>query len=232
MVEIIPSILSKSYEDLKNKIALFRGVVPVVQIDICDGIFVKNTTWPFESKSSLDKHFQAILNEKEGMPFWEDIDFELDLLVSDAISNFDVYTKLGPKKIIFHVEAVSDMNNLKDFIEGIDVYVRDNMEIGIGLNPSTPLEQIFPLISCVDFVQFMGNDKIGYQGVSLNEKVYEKIKTLREKYPDLPIAVDIGVNMDTALKLIDAGATKLVIGSAILNSQDIIGTIEEFKNLG
>lgn len=232
MIEIIPAILPKNYEDLKNKIALVRGVVPLVQIDICDGIFVPSRTWPFENNSYLDEHFQKILNEEEGMPFWEDVDFELDLMVSDAISNFDVYTKLGPKKIIFHVEASSDLNNLKDFIEGIDVYIRDSMEIGIAFNPTTPLEDIFILTSCVDFVQFMGNDKIGYQGVSLDEKVYEKIKILRERYFDLPIAVDIGVNMDTASKLIDAGATKLVIGSAILNADDIIGTIEDFKNLG
>ncbi|MCM2339380.1 MAG: hypothetical protein NDI62_02920 [Burkholderiales bacterium] len=232
MIEIIPAILPKNYEDLKNKVALVRGVVPIVQVDICDGIFVPSRTWPFENNSFLDEHFQKILNEEEGMPFWEDLDFELDLMVSDAISNFDVYTKLGPKKIIFHVEASSDLNNLKDFIEGIDVYVRDSMEIGIAFNPATPLENIFILTSCVDFVQFMGNDKIGYQGVSLDEKVYEKIKILRERYLDLPIAVDIGVNMDTAERLIDAGATKLVIGSAILNADDIIGTIEEFKNLG
>ena len=37
MIEIIPAILPKNYEDLKDKIALVRGVVPLVQIDICDG---------------------------------------------------------------------------------------------------------------------------------------------------------------------------------------------------
>jgi len=73
------------------------------------GIFVKNLTWPFLSKSAeagpsqvedadLDIHFKKILNEQEGMPFWEDIDYELDLMVTDAVQNFDIYTKLGPKK--------------------------------------------------------------------------------------------------------------------------------------
>lgn len=240
MIEIIPAILSKNYEDLKNKIALVRGLVPIVQVDICDGIFVKTTSWPFLSKiesgdifkSNLDEHFKQILNEKEGMPFWEDIDFELDLLVKDAIENFDIYTKLGAKRIIFHIEAVGDLKEFKNFIEGIDMYVRDNIEIGVAINPSTLLEQIFPFISIIDFVQFMGNDKIGFQGVELEEKIVcERIKILREKYLDLPIAVDIGVNKETALLLLEAGATKLVIGSAIFNADDIIRTIEEFRNL-
>jgi ribulose-phosphate 3-epimerase len=234
MIEIIPAILPKNYEDLKNKIALVRGIVPIVQIDICDGLFVSSKTWPFESSQGrldLDEHFNKILQEREGMPFWEDIDFELDLMVGDVIENFDIYTKLGAKKIIFHVEAVGDLKEFKDFIEGIDVYIRETIEIGLALNIKTPLEQIFPLVNSIDFVQCMGNDNIGYQGVLLDEKIYERIRTLREKYSDLPIAVDIGVNEMTAPLLIKAGATKLVIGSAIFNTEDIIETIEKFKNL-
>ncbi|PIR68662.1 hypothetical protein COX93_02070 [Candidatus Nomurabacteria bacterium CG_4_10_14_0_2_um_filter_30_12] len=235
MIEIIPAILPKNYEDLKNKIALVRFVTPLVQVDICDGIFVSSKTWPFES--TLDEHFNKILAEQEGMPFWEDIDFELDLLVSDAVENFDIYTKLGAKRIIFHIEAIcmsaqaGDLKEFENFLEGIDMYVREAMEIGVAINPSTPIEQVFPLVSSIDFVQFMGNDKIGYQGISLDEKVYKNIKILREKYSDLPIAVDIGVNKETAPLLIKAGATKLVIGSAVFNSEDIIETIEDFKNL-
>ena len=57
MTEIIPAILPKNYEDLKNEIALVRGVVPLVQVDICDGIFVKNKTWPFLG-DDFDLHFR------------------------------------------------------------------------------------------------------------------------------------------------------------------------------
>lgn len=221
MTEIIPAILPKDYEELKNEIALVRGLVPLVQVDICDGIFVKNTTWPFVAQG-FDEHFNKILNEEEGMPFWEDIDFELDLMVSNAVENFDIYTKLGPKRIIFHIEAVGNFEGFKDFLEGIDMYIRDSIEIGVAINPSTPLEELYPLISHIDFVQCMGNDKLGYHGVELDEKVYEKIKTLRGKYSDLPIAVDIGVNDTTASLLVKAGATKLVAGGAIFNSGDIL----------
>lgn len=229
MIEIIPAILPKDYEDLKNNIALVRGVVPLVQIDICDGNFVKSLTWPFEG-SGFDVHFNAILAEQEGLPFWEDMDFELDLMVENALENFDIYTKLGPKRIIFHIEAVGDLNDFKDFLEGIDPYVRDSIQIGIAFNPSTSLDQVFPLVNHVDFVQFMGSDELGMHGVELDPKVYETIKILREKYSDLPIAVDIGVNTETAPLLIESGATKLVAGSAVFNTNDIRGAIDILRS--
>ena len=50
-----------------------------------------------------DVDFQKIMNEEEGLPFWKDFDFEFDLMVVDALENFDIYLKLGPKRIIFHL---------------------------------------------------------------------------------------------------------------------------------
>jgi len=77
----------------------------------------------------------------------------------------------------------------------------------------------------------MGNDKIGFGGVSLDEKVYERIKLLREKYSTLPIEVDIGVNEQTAPLLAASGATKLITGSVLFNSSDKIGLVKKFQNL-
>ena len=254
MIEIIPAILPKNYEDLKNKVALVRGVVAVVQVDICDGVFVKTRSWPFENtrqdlvldtRSCLDIHFQKILNEEEGMPFWQDIDFELDLMVADAVENFDIYTKLGPKRIIFHLEAyiaeallppvggskASADSGFKNFLEGIDKYVRDSIQVGVAINPSTPIENIFSIVPFIDFVQCMGIAKIGYQGEDFDQKCLDYIKTLKEKFPDIIISVDGGVNLETAPEIIKAGASRLVAGSAIFNTDDIIGTIERFRNL-
>ncbi|HNW71634.1 MAG TPA: hypothetical protein PKZ36_00530 [Candidatus Paceibacterota bacterium] len=231
MADIIPAILPKNYEDMKNKISLVRGIVPLVQIDLCDGIFVKNKTWPFSSGGFQDYNFLKILNEEEGMPFWEDIDFELDLMVADAVENFDVYTKFGPKKIIFHVEAVGNLEEFKNFLEGMDVYIRDSIEIGIAINIETPIEQIFPLVNYVDFVQFMGIKKIGFQEQDFDESVLTQIKLLKEKYSDLIISVDGGVSFDNITDIVEAGASRLVIGSTIFKSEDIRQTINELENI-
>lgn len=232
MIEVIASVLPfRTYEELKNKISSLRGVVSTIQIDFCDGIFVPSQTWPFTSGGFDDYNFQKIINEEEGLPSWQEFDFELDLMVANAVENFDTYMKLGAKRIIFHVEAIDNLEDFRNFLEGIDLYVRDIVQIGIAFNPGTVLENIFPLISCVDFVQCMGNDKIGISGISLDEKVYDIIKLLRKKYSSLPIEVDIGITEETAPLLVEAGATKLITGSLLFKSYDKIGLIERFRNL-
>lgn len=231
MLEIIPAIMPRNYEDLKNRVALVRCIVPLVQIDICDGIFVKNQTWPYDEKDNDTSNFNLIMEEKEGMPFWEDIDFELDLMVVDAVENFPVYMKLGPKRIVFHIEAIGNISEFKDFLEGLDTYIRDTVQIGVAINTKTNIENIFPLVNYVDFVQCMGIEHIGFQGEGFDEKVLEHIKTLKEKYPDVIISVDGSVNFDTAPELIDAGVERLVIGSAIFKSNDIKETVDMFESL-
>ena len=239
MPEIIPAILPKNYDDLKDKISLVRGIAPLVQVDLCDGIFVKNITWPFLARASddsfldndLDIHFTNILNEQEGMPCWDAVDFELDLMVHDAVQNFDIYTKLGPKRIIFHLEAVGDINEFKDFLEGIDSYIKDAIQIGVAVSPTASVEFVFPVAPFVDFVQVMGIDHEGIQGEDFDPKCLEHIKTLKEKFPGIIISVDGAVNLETAPALVVAGADRLVAGSAIFNSNDIVSTLEKFRAL-
>lgn len=228
MIEVIPAVLPKDYEDLKNKLALVRGLAPVVQIDICDGQFVKNTTWPFDG-GEYDLHFKRILNEDEGLPFWEDMDFEFDLMVLDAVANFDIYMKLGARRVIFHLEAVGDTNDFKEFLEGMDPFVREVVEIGVAFNTTTPIEEILPLMSVVDFVQVMGIEHVGFQGQDFDERALEHIKTLHERFPEVPISVDGAVSLATKDALVSAGASRLVAGSAIFNTSDIIGAIENLQ---
>ncbi len=228
-MEIIPAIMPKSYEDLKNKISLVRGLVSFVQIDLCDGQFVKTATWPF--RDGDERSLDNILNEREGLPFWEDVDFELDLMVVNAVEEFDTYVRLGPKRIIFHLEAMPDHEAFLQFLEGIDLYVRENIEIGLAINTTTPIESLFPFISKIDFVQCMGIAHIGRQAEPFDETVLDHIKTLREKFPELVISVDGSVNLQTAPLLADAGANRLAVGSAIFTSTDIRATVREFELL-
>lgn len=236
-MEIIPTILTKNYDDLKNKVALVRGVVPIVQIDICDGVYTQAYTWPFRSNGAdrelgeLDYHAQAILDEREGLPFWEDIDFELDLMVCDAVENFDFYTRFGPKRVVFHLEAQRDWGAFRDFLEGMDMYIRETINIGVAINTATDLEKVFPLVPHVDFIQCMGIEHVGYQGQDFDTRVIDQIKNLKEKFSEVLISVDGSVNEDTAQELISAGADRLVIGSAIFKTTDIIGTIGMFEAL-
>src|SRR3989338_4800062 len=104
MAEIIPAILEKNFNEIKNKLTSLRQCARCVHIDIQDGVFVEAPTWPFSSGGFDDFDFRKIINEEEGMPFWDEFDFEFDLMVQGAVENFDLYMKLGPKRMIFHLK--------------------------------------------------------------------------------------------------------------------------------
>jgi len=228
MTEVIPAILAKDINDLRQKIANVVNVAHIVQIDICDGKFVESKSWPMDRDDA--ESVALILDEEEGMPYWENLDFEFDLMVKDAIKQFDLFVRLGAKRIVFHLEAENE-DELKEFINSIDPYTRENLEIGIAINTTTPIDKLDSFINSIDFVQCMGIEHIGFQGEKFDERVLGQIKDLRLKYPELKISVDGGVNEETAPYLVEAGANRLVVGSILMRSFDIKETIKELENL-
>jgi ribulose-phosphate 3-epimerase len=202
-----------------------------VQLDFCDGIFVPSQTWSFASGGFNDFDFQKIINEEEGLPFWEEFDFEFDLMVSDAVENFDTYLKLGPKRMIFHLSAQKNLQDFEDFLESLDIYTRDNVEIGLAFKPNDDLKIVVRLSHKVDFLQAMGIDEDGFQGKKFDEKVLENIKFLKKELPGIIISVDGGVNLENAEEILAAGADRLTVGSGIWKSSDPIGALQSFQSL-
>lgn len=229
MTEVVPAIIPHSFSDIEQQMALVRGAVDFVQIDVMDGAFAPEPSWPYVGDHG---EFNDLVSETEAMPFWKELNFEVDLMVRQPRDVIENWISLGATRIIIHLESEGDMDEIINLIRersgsvGSPLYT----EVGIALVPSTSLDELKPYLDKIDFVQFMGNDQIGFHGVELDETVYDKIKELREVF-DKPIAVDIGVNRDTAPRLVEAGCTKLVSGSAIFNSGEAKEVIKEFKNL-
>ena len=108
--------------------------------------------------------------------------------------------------------------------------------MGLALNIDTSLDALEPYSDKlqegqVQCIQLMGIDNVGFQGQTFDDKVIAKIKEVKKKYPNLEIQIDGGVNLDTAPLLKAAGADRLVIGSAIFESENVVEAIERFKNL-
>ncbi len=220
MTEIIPAILVKRFDLLQETLANLVGIARTVQIDFCDGIYVPSKTWPYvagltEDGEFIDPDFVKIIEEEEGMPYWNEFEFELHLMVKDASALFGTFLKLGPKAIVFQLESESEIVAFKEFLEGIDMYTREHVDIGLSIGNDIDLELVYPFIPLVSFIQCMGIEKIGFQGNGFDNRVIDRIKTLRAKFPDLVITVDGSVNMETAPRIIKAGADKLVVGSAL-----------------
>jgi len=228
MVEIIPAVLAENFKELNNQLAKFVNIAKIIQIDICDGNFVPSISWPMDRED--EENVEEILEEEEGLPFWKDLDYEFDLMVKDAHKKFDFFARLGASRIVFHLEA-EEKESFKEFLEALDPYFKDNVEIGLSINIDTETEELAPFINYIDFIQCMGIKNIGYQGEPFDEKVLEKIKDIKKKYPEIKIGVDGGVNENTAPVLVEAGVEKLIMGSTFLRSYSIKETFEEFENL-
>jgi ribulose-phosphate 3-epimerase len=233
MQEIIPAIMPENFIDMRHKMGQILGAVPIVQLDIMDGKFVRSRTFPYNSGDEAD--MAKLESEDGGMPYWQDVDVELDLMVRYAHKSFDMFMAFAPKRIIYHIEAEAtnehEMEEFKEYLEAIDMYTRENVEFGIAIGNDTPLENIYPLIPYVSFVQCMGIANIGYQGEPFDERVIGRVQTLKIKFPDLDISVDGSVNEDTIHHLQDAGVDRFVIGSAIFADSDPRGKIKEFKDM-
>lgn len=221
-MEIIPAILPKDFDEIEEKTALVVGLVPIVQIDICDGKFVPNVTWPYKKR---DENFESIICEKEGMPSWEDLDYEFDLMIKDPTEN-DVrqWLSAGALRIVLHAESSADLNPVLGVLNGL-------VEIGLAINIQTPIDIVEKYKDKISYIQFMGITKVGFQGQAFDPRVLEKIKEAKEKYPDLPVQVDGGISLATAEQLAKAGVDRLVAGSALFESDNIVDTYRKLKQI-
>ena len=214
-IEIIPAILPQDFAEVVDKTTCIKGLVDTVQIDICDGHFVHSFTWPYKKH---DDSFEKMLSEEIGLPDWQELDYEFDLMVDKPEEKIEDYVLIGATRIIIHAESKGDVLGAIKALKG-------RVEVGLALNIDTPIDVIDQFISkdgdnLIQFVQCMGIDTIGYQGQKFDTKVDDKIRKIRATYSNLPISVDGGVSLETAAELIAAGATRLVAGSAIFNDEN------------
>lgn len=224
MAEIVPAIIPQSFEELEEKVSLMVGYVDMVSIDIVDGVFAPPKTWPYNSGDSYA--FQNMLDGDQLLPYVEQIAYELDMMVENPLQYIEDWLQVGVSSFVIHTEACRD--NAFEIVRSLK---EQGKHVGIAIKPRESIDVLEPFISEIDFVQLMGNDNIGHNGVKLDESIYEKIHTVKERYPYVTISIDIGVNRETAPRLVEAGATKLVSGSGIFGKEDPIEEINFYQSL-
>ncbi|HEY4495874.1 MAG TPA: hypothetical protein VJC04_00760 [Candidatus Paceibacterota bacterium] len=202
MAEIVPAILPKNFADLREKLSLVKGLFRLVQIDITN-----------------DK-----LEFENGLPFWEDFDFEIDLMIEESENKLDYFINAGARRIIFHPGIAKNLDFVFKKLSGV-------ADIGLALDFETQTNVLKPFLEKIDTIQVMSIKRIGFQGEPFEESIIDKVAILHEQYPRLAISVDGGVNLENAKQLIKAGAARLVIGSAIFESNDLKVTIKKFETL-
>ncbi len=189
---VIPAILTSEPEALRTMVSQAEGFARYVQLDIMDGRFV-----PSHSITDRDLATVAI-----------NVKWEVHLMVENPADSFASFKKLGASKVIFHYEASPSPK------EVISLARQLSLEVGLALNPDTPVSSILPLINKVDSVLFMTVHP-GFYGSKFQPQVMDKIAEFRRSYPTFKIGVDGGINETNIAMMASSGVDDICVGSAI-----------------
>jgi len=220
-IEIIPTILVNSFKQVKERIKKVEDYVNWIQLDIMDGVFVDNKTWPYTEGSINDlKEISACGRPAAG---WKTrTKLEAHLMVERPKEVIDDWLKVVDR-IIIHYEASDD---IKEIIKKVH---ERKKEIGLAVNPETSVEAVKPFLGDINLVLCMTVDP-GRGGQEFKYEILKKIRALRELCPHGNIEVDGGINSETARKSIKAGANLICAGTYIFESKDIKQAIEGLRD--
>lgn len=136
-------------------------------------------------------------------------------------------SKAGTNLFTFHIE--SNMPNDGGVQTLIDAIKKQGMKVGASIKPGTSIDEIEPIVDQLDLILVMTVEP-GFSGQSFMEGCMGKVKSLREKYPDIDIQVDGGLSPTTVDKATEAGANVIVAASAIFGSDDRKGVIDALRS--
>lgn len=225
--EIIPAVMPRNLDDIESAARSVKDFSRIIQIDIMDGKYVPEPTWPYLSGGGRD--IDSFTKGEIGLPLWEEVDYELDLMVTRPEENLDIWMGMGASRIIFHQASVHDWSTIAE----IDATVRNFVSLGVAVTLHDDMNVLDQLIKdhVVDFVQCMGIEQIGYQGEPFNPDILGFIAGLHSRYPDLVISIDGGVSEQTIERLAEAGISQFVSGSAVFGQGIPEENINNLKNL-
>ncbi len=197
LIRVIPAILTDDTAAFNKMVKQAASYTDYVQVDIMDGQFVPSKSITCEQ-----------INEMPTGLHWE-----VHLMVKHPETQLAGYQKAGATKAIFHFEATLDPARV------IAATRKLGMEVGLAINPETPVTSILPLTDKVDSVLFLSVHP-GFYGAKFLPEVLAKIIELRRDRPELTIGIDGGVKENNIVQIAQTGVNQICVGSAILTQPD------------
>lgn len=236
-MKIVPAILETDFNEIENKIDSVLMDTDKIHIDICDGLFVSNKTWPYSQSSNnriLDNfHIKNILNENIGLPHWDKIDYEFDLMIQNPDLTKDIWGRVGANILIIHPTSFKNNQSIIDFVYDMKSYIIDII-FAVTYDEYFIYEDLIKeLLSngLINVLQIMTIKIIGLQGQSFDNRNIDLIKKIISENPNIYIKVDGGINEKNINKLIDLGVKEYVMGSSVFAYGNPRENLNYFKDL-
>ena len=209
-LEILPSLLAADFGRLSDEILRAEASgADALHLDIMDPHFVPNLSFGPDV---------VALSRRTAPGFCRNV----HLMMSRPDLYLDKFAAAGAQTIQIHVEADCDLHVELARIRALGV------KPAIVLNPETPVERIAPYLDEVDEVLVMTVHP-GYGGQKFIADCLPKVSWVRERCPSLDIMVDGGVNGDTAVESVKAGANQLVAGSYLFKQADMAAAVADMR---
>jgi ribulose-phosphate 3-epimerase len=200
-MKLAPSIYTADFARLGEQIKeAERAGVDAIHLDIMDGNFVPNITFgPLVC---------AAVSRNTSLPC------EAHLMIVGPERYFQDYKDAGVSRVIVHVETCPHLYSTIQHLRQL------SLQVGITLNPLTPLSMIQEALPLVDLVLIMSVEP-GYGGQKYIPSSTRRISAVRGMLDDIDsraeLEVDGGINQNTICTVRDAGASIVVVGSAVFN---------------
>ncbi len=216
-VKLAPSILTADFSCLGENIkAALRGGCDYIHIDVCDGTFVPTISFGTPIVSSLRPLTDAV--------------FDVHLMVNKPTHIIEQFALAGADIINVHLEAFSNGEQVR---EAIDLIKKLNKRPALTLKPQTSIRRVYPYLDELDMVLLMSVEP-GYGGQPFMDDMLWKCECLatyiKNKGYSTEIEMDGGINISNIKRIVDAGASVIVTGSAIFNQDDIEGSTRKIIN--
>jgi len=213
---IYPSILAFDFARLAEQVMVVEAAGAAgLHFDVMDGHFVPNISFGPLVLRALRPHSK--------LPFYA------HLMIYTPEQYIAPIVKAGANRVYVHPEATPHIHRVLGLIR------ETGAEVGVAINPGTPLNMLEPILGMVDGVLIMSVNP-GFGGQAFIPSSIGRVAELRALLQKLDVSpsieVDGGVDYDSIGPLATAGMTGAVVGTALFHEGDPAATLHRLQKMG
>lgn len=205
---IIPGIFEETIEKAERELESVGSLAPKIQLDMADGNLV-------DGKTFLDLGFL--------MDTGINSEIQLHLMVQRPES---FLLKLPPIIKDVCVQAEAFMYRMPAMDSFVEILEARGIRMGLSFNLKTPFDILDGYLKETDYIQLMSINP-GGQGRSFDMEILDRIADFKEKFPNMFLQIDGGINSNTLNMVVETGIDAVIVGSALFKTLD---PKQEYKN--
>lgn len=205
-IKIAPSILAADFTKLGQQVMDAEAAgADLIHIDIMDGRFVPNIT--------MGPMIVEAVRRVTALPL------DVHLMIVEPERHIEAFAAAGASAITVHYEASPHLHRTLGAIREL------GCRAGVAINPHTRANALIEVLDMLDVVNVMTvNPGFGGQSLitSTLPKIAEILALLGETGREIDLEVDGGINTDTVMSAVQAGANVLIVGTAVFNAAFLV----------